>query len=82
MEFDGLSRLLIDILRMPPAEGGVRNAIQHMWGHVSSFGGGDIAHVNSWSLRRLLHNTQLNTMAAEEPYAMKSTALSELMVWL
>lgn len=82
MEFDGLSRVLVDILRTPPDEGGLRNAIQHMWGQVSSFSTSDTAGINSWSLRRLLCNTQLNAMASKEPYILKSTALSELMAWV
>jgi hypothetical protein len=77
--FDELALVLVELLRVPPDAGGVRNALQHMWGHVA-----DRAHardVESWSLRRLLYNTQRIALASDEPYLLGSTALSELMIW-
>lgn len=82
IDFDRLSKLLIDILRTPPSKGGIKNAVQHMWGHVSDHGKDDKSEVESWSLRRLLSNTQQRAMASKEPYLLGSTALSELMAWI
>lgn len=83
LTFETLAKELVSILRTPPSEGGIRNALQHMWGYVADvpnekYRGG----VDSWSLKRLLSHTQENTKRVNEPYLGKSTALSELMVWL
>ena len=82
-DFEKLSIELVALLRTPPTEGGIRNALQHMWGHVSkdtNIVGQE--NVSSWSLKRLLVETQENVKKSNEPYLTKSTALSELMVWL
>ena len=83
ISFDDLSILLVEILRLPPSEGGIRNSVQHMWGYVSNVHNehcnGD---VDSWSLRKLLTMTQENVKKTDEPYLNNSTALSELMIWL
>jgi len=81
-DFSGLTVLLTELLRKPPEEGGIRNAVQHMWGHVSEDPSQNKPDVNSWSLRRLLQETQTRAIATNEPYITNSTALSELMVWL
>lgn len=81
-DFSGLAVLLTGLLRKPPEEGGIRNAIQHMWGHVSGDPSQNKPDVNSWSLRRLLQETQTKAIAINEPYITNSTALGELMVWL
>ena len=81
VSFERLANELIKILRMQPGEGGIRNSLQHMWGYVPEVGNknGDI---ESWSLRKLLTKIQENANEINEPYLNKSTALSELMVWL
>jgi len=34
-DFSALSKSLTELLRMPPSMGGIRNALQHMWGYIS-----------------------------------------------
>ncbi|MGD9825030.1 DUF1722 domain-containing protein, partial [Desulfobacter sp.] len=33
-DFSSLARLLVETLRIPPSRGGLKNALQHMWGYV------------------------------------------------
>jgi len=80
--FSDLAVLLTELLRKPPKKGGIRNAVQHMWGHVSGDPSPHNSAVNSWSLRRLLQETQTRAITTNEPYLTSSTALSELMAWL
>ncbi|MBF0227368.1 MAG: DUF1722 domain-containing protein [Desulfobacterales bacterium] len=77
INFSELAILLIEILRIPPKEGGIRNALQHMWGYVSDEYSKD---VNLWSLHKLLQEIQKRSI--KNSYITNSTALSELMVWL
>ena len=79
VSFEKLSRQLIEVLREAPTEGGVRNAVQHMWGYVSATGDYDAEKA---SLRQLLIETQNRAQEVNEPYLYESTALSELMVWI
>jgi len=81
--FECLSLELVKTLRTPPGEGGIRNALQHMWGYVSEVqNANNDGNIESWSLQKLLTITQENAIKSNEPYLTKSTALSELMVWL
>lgn len=82
IEFDKLAVEMVKLLRIPPDQGGLRNAVQHMWGHVSIAYEGNCSDCDSWSTEKLLLLTQKNTLKIEEPYLLSSTALSELMVWL
>ncbi len=77
-DFAGLSKLLTELLRRPPSVGGLRNALQHMWGYVSEPG----ADMESWSLTRLLDEIQRRALAIHEPYLAASTALGELKAWM
>ncbi len=77
-----LSELLVKMLRTPPGEGGMRNAVQHMWGYVSRGSPEKNEKINRWSTARLLKETQKRAIGQGEPYIMNSTALGELMVWL
>jgi len=81
-DFESLSMELVELLRNRPTEGGIRNALQHMWGYVSKDSSIDEDNVSSWSLKRLLAKTQERVIKSKEPYLVKSTALSDLMVWL
>ena len=82
VDFDRLCTILTEILREQPTEGGVRNAVQHMWGYVSD-GAMEIQRdINTWPLRRLLSEVQKRANSNRVPYLIASTALSELMVWL
>jgi hypothetical protein len=82
MDFEKLAFMLVEILRVPPSEGGIRNAVQHMWGYFSNETKEDHIDVNALSLRKLLYATQENAKKFNQPYIFHSTALSELMVWL
>ncbi|SMD12032.1 Pyrimidine dimer DNA glycosylase /DNA-(apurinic or apyrimidinic site) lyase [Desulfocicer vacuolatum DSM 3385] len=77
-----LSRLLAETLRKEPTQGGIRNAVQHMWGYVSKYSGEKQTNISNWSLQRVLSETQKRAMANNCTYLIHSTALSELMVWL
>ena len=80
--FSELASLLTEILRIPPNEGGIRNALQHMWGYVSHNKYQKQSDLNNWSLKELLTETQKRAKKQNEQYLMASTALSDLMVWL
>lgn len=80
VEFAALADAVTALLRRAPSPGGLRNALQHMWGHVAERpAGGD---VGSWSPRRLLAETRRLALAKREPYLLASTALGELAAWL
>ncbi|MFP3983126.1 MAG: DUF1722 domain-containing protein [Desulfurivibrionaceae bacterium] len=82
INFRDLSLILTESLRQQPAEGGIRNAVQHMWGYVSPGFSEGKQDIDSWPLRKLLIETQGIAMANNISYIISSTALSELMVWL
>ncbi len=83
VSFEALSMELVELLRTCPAEGGVRNAVQHMWGYVSDIENSNrIGNTASWSLKKMLTLTQENARISKDSYLTNSTALSELMVWL
>jgi len=82
-DYRNLAMELTSLLRTPPSVGGLKNALQHMWGHVA----GPILDatndpVESWSLQRLAAEIQYRTITLREPYLLVSTALSELTAWL
>ncbi len=81
-DFSELAKVVTEMLRKPPTVGGLRNASQHMWGHVSDYSSAEEGEVASWSLSRLLNETQKRALAVEDPYLKSSTALSELKVWI
>jgi len=81
-DFRALARLMIDILRRAPTAGGLRNAIQHMWGHVSDSHPGFSGRTDSWPLADLLREIQERALTREDRYMLSSTALSELMAWI
>ena len=82
VSFDALSLELVEILRIPPGPGGIRNSLQHMWGYVSSVNNDACNDIESWSLKKLLTITQENAKKVKQPYINKSTALGDFMVWL
>ena len=81
-DFSELAKLLTELLRKPPATGGLKNALQHMWGHVSGGPYTPKDDVELWSLSRLLEEIQKRALKKEDPYLTSSTALSELKVWI
>lgn len=79
--FAELAMTLTAQLRQPPTAGGLRNALQHMWGHVSSAGDAAPGDLAAWPSPRLLADIQDRALANHEPYLVASTALSELGAW-
>jgi len=72
---------LVSLLRLSPAEGNLRNAVQHMWGYVSSytpFSGRNIERMTSLSLLRKI---QMLAFRYNVVYLKESTALGELQAW-
>lgn len=81
-EFSMLALQLVETLRRAPSTGGIRNALQHMWGYVSNEAGANSASVGAWSLERLLQEVQQRSRERQERYLLASTALSELAAWM
>lgn len=81
-DFRPLVRMLTELLRTPPASGGLSNALQHMWGYVSKDDSAPHHAVAAWGPGRLLDEIQRRALASREPYLLMSTALAELKVWL
>lgn len=78
---EALAQELVEMLRIPPSPGGLRTAVEHMWGYVRD-------HVPS-EMRTVAH-THLQTqfrwvqrLAREHaPYLWHQTALSEFSFWI
>ena len=68
------------LLRQPPTPGGLRNALEHMWGYVHREGG--LPPDGRADLRALLEAIQERAVRAGIRYLAESTALSDLAVWL
>ncbi|PID77904.1 MAG: hypothetical protein CSB21_02935 [Deltaproteobacteria bacterium] len=81
-DFSSLFNLLTKKLHFAPSAGGIRNAIQHMWGHVAAHYSDSREIVSTWSLHELFDNMQKLAVKINEPYLMNSTALSELKIWI
>jgi hypothetical protein len=74
-----LALQLTQILRQAPSPGRLRNAIQHLWGHVADLQ----AKVDcaTWTVEQLLQEIQTRVIQHGEPYLLASTALGECMAW-
>ncbi|WPD20978.1 MAG: DUF1722 domain-containing protein [Candidatus Electrothrix scaldis] len=81
-EYTALVTQLTEVLRTAPSSGGIRNALQHMWGYVSGQVAPAERNTETWSLSRLFDEVQQGALAKQEPYLLASTALSELRVWI
>jgi uncharacterized protein YbgA (DUF1722 family) len=81
-DFSGLARLLVETLRTPPSQGGLKNALQHMWGYVSDSYEESREPFHAWPLTDLLARIQDLAFKYREPYLMESVALSEFVVWI
>lgn len=77
-EVDELAVELVGWLREPPAEGDLRNALQHMWGHLRGVRPGFERSSSATAL------TRIQGAAREErnDYLLAQTALTELGAWL
>jgi hypothetical protein len=80
-DFSALVTLLTETLRTAPSPGGIRNALQHMWGYVSDHVPDSERNTEDWSLSKLLQSIQQGVLENQEPYLLASTALSELKIW-
>lgn len=80
-EFSAIAKELTELLKARPSLGGIRNALQHMWGYVSASSVSKRG-LETWSLNKLFNETQRRVLESEEPYLMTSTALGELKVWI
>ncbi len=81
-DFSGLAETLAESLRIRPKEGGIRNALQHMWGYVSDFPPDLKVESGSWPLGTLLAEVQKRALKHKISYLIASTALGELGAWL
>ena len=81
-DFSALATLLTETLRTAPSTGGIRNALQHMWGYISDHISRSERNTEAWSLGKLLQKVQQGALENQEPYLLASTALSELKIWI
>jgi len=79
--FDQLALEFCRALRRRPAEGALRNALQHMWGHISAVPPAPDGSVDTWANQRLLLEIRRRVATAGEAYLWQSTALGELGGW-
>jgi len=82
VKFSELAKTLTELLRKPPSIGGLRNALQHMWGYVSEYPTETKGRIETWPLSKLLKEIQGRAIASKNKYLNSSTALSELMAWI
>lgn len=80
--FESIALELVMILRQHPNKGGLRNALQHMWGYVSDEFEEDGSQINHWPPQRLLQEIQRLAQVNQCDYLLHSTALTELAVWI
>jgi uncharacterized protein YbgA (DUF1722 family) len=73
---------LVSLLRCPPSEGNLRNAVQHMWGYVSSYSSFAGKTIESKTTRSLLKEIQRLAFLHDVVYLKESTALGELQAWI
>lgn len=78
-ELDDLAALLVGALRQPPTSADLRNALQHMWGHVSRATDEPPPdpHRGRAFLQRII---ELNELVGDT-YLARSTALTDLAIW-
>jgi hypothetical protein len=81
-DYADLAFQLTQAMRKPPTEGGIINALQHMWGHVSGDGDAGDHETLMQNPSKLLREIQHRAIEQREPYLMASTALGELQAWM
>jgi uncharacterized protein YbgA (DUF1722 family) len=72
---------LVSLLRCPPGEGNLRNAVQLMWGYVSSYSSFAGKTIENKTTRGLLAEIQHLVFLHDVIYLKESTALGELLAW-
>jgi hypothetical protein len=77
--FEGLALNLVGALRANPSQGGLLNALQHMWGYVSSLG----SETNSppGDPLELIAEIQKRSLQYNVSIILESTALTDLAYW-
>jgi hypothetical protein len=81
---NGMSDLypeLVLLLRCPPGEGNLRNAVQHMWGYVSPYSSFAGKTIEIKTTKSLLTEIQRLVFLHDVVYLKESTALGELQAW-
>lgn len=73
---------LIFLLRLPPAEGNLRNVVEHMWGYVSQYSSISGIAIEKKTNRILLKEVQKLAYLHNIVYLKESTALGELPAWI
>jgi hypothetical protein len=76
---EGLALTLVRALRVNPSQGGLSNALQHMWGYVSSLG----SETNSppGDPLELIAEIQKRSLQYNVSNLLESTALTDLAYW-
>ena len=72
----------MSLLRYPPDEGNLRNAIQHMWGYVSPYTSLSGKAIEKKTIHGLLTEIQHLVFLHDVVYLKESTALCELQAWI
>lgn len=80
--FDETCSELVELLRRRPLKGRLRNALLHMWGHISKHSDKEKISVSKMKEKELVCEIQRLTIKHQEPYLIRSTALSDLGAWL
>jgi len=76
-----LALTLSQLLKIKPSEGGIRNALQHMWGYFNK-SSIQSANIDSICLLDLLKIIQKLAYQQNKLYIIHSTALSDLAIWI
>ncbi|HWR67385.1 MAG TPA: DUF1722 domain-containing protein, partial [Desulfomonilia bacterium] len=78
--FRELSRTLAEALRTGPSQGGIMNALLHMWGYVSGLDPAQRHYPEAPA--ELIREIQRRSILHGVSYLQESTALSELACWV
>ena len=79
--FERITMTVTHLMRVPPSEGMLQNALQHMWGYVSSYKTPDSQVGDFKDADTLLAAIQDLAKRHHITYLLCSTALSELRAW-
>lgn len=80
--FEELALKLVQLLRKIPDQGNLKNAIFHMWGHISKYSSIDGDAAEKTSLKELLKEIQRCAFRFNDVYLLHSTALTDLEIWI
>ena len=80
LDFETLERRLDSWLSAPPSPGGLRNAAEHMWGHVSAQAAITRSDIGDDPFD-LLEAVGRETVRQDNAYLLEQAALSELPGW-